>query len=310
MKPLRWVLFSTSLVLTGLLVCGGATAADSAAGQRASEPQVAGLANTALASHSPEVLLLDRGPAAGQNKLQPDSAPRRQPDELRPLPLTEMRVALEVLVEGKPLRTIPHEGKTYLPVPRPGAEYEIRVWNHGSHRVVALVSVDGLSVITGQPASAAQPGYVVAPHSSILIKGWRRSLETVAAFRFVEREKSYAALMGHPENVGVIGLLAIEEQVWRPRPGLEQRDTAGAAAKRATAEVGSIGTEYGREVDSRVYFVPFARSANRRTITFYYDTAKALREAGVPVDRPHPVPFPGDPPFAPPPPGYKGGKSK
>jgi hypothetical protein len=59
-------------------------------------------------------------------------------------------------------------------------------------------------------------------------------------------------------------------------------------------------------VDSRAYYVPFVRSSNRQTITLYYDTVDALRQAGVPVDRPDPVPFPQDTEFAPPPPGYKG----
>jgi hypothetical protein len=217
-----------------------------------------------------------------------------------------MDVSLEVLVEGRVLPTILHEGKTYLPVPKPGAEYEIRVWNHGPRRVTAIVSVDGLSVINGLPASEAHPGYIVAPYSYILINGWRRSLETAAAFRFVDREKSYANLIGKPENVGVIGLVAIEEMVPRPRTGIAKADAAGPPILGASASVGSIGTEYGREIDSRVYYVPFVRSANMRTVSLYYDTVEALREAGVPVDRPLPVPFPGDVKFVPPPPGYKG----
>jgi hypothetical protein len=52
--------------------------------------------------------------------------------------------------------------------------------------------------------------------------------------------------------------------------------------------------------------VPFVRSANRRAITYLYDTEEALRRAGVPVDiAPLPDPFPGEE-FAPPPLGYKG----
>ena len=36
-------------------------------------------------------------------------------------------VGFEVLVDGRPLRTVCHRGKTYLPVPRLGVEYEIRI---------------------------------------------------------------------------------------------------------------------------------------------------------------------------------------
>jgi hypothetical protein len=216
-----------------------------------------------------------------------------------------VKAGLEVLVDGRPLPTIQHEGKTFLPVPRVGAAYEVRVWNHGPRRVVAVVSVDGLSVINGRPATESGTGYIVAPYSSVVIKGWRRSLDAVAAFRFVEREKSCAGLSGRPEGIGVIGLVAIEEQVCRPRPALEKADAAGSPARRV-ATVGSIGTEYGREIDSRVSYVPFVRSGNKEALTIYYDTPEALRAAGIPVDRPLPVPFPQDTEFAPSPPGYKG----
>jgi hypothetical protein len=217
-----------------------------------------------------------------------------------------MRVGLEVLVDGRPLPTVRHAGKTYLPVPRLGLEHEVRVWNDGPRRIAAVVSVDGLSVINGRPASEDSAGYLVDPHASIRIKGWRRSLETVAAFSFEERGKSYAQRMGYPENVGVIGLLAVEEAGRWPRPLPERRGDAEPAARAASGEVGGTGTGYGRDLDSPAYRVPFLRGGNRQTVTLYYDTAEALRQAGVPVDSPVPIPFPGDTEFAPPPPGPRG----
>lgn len=238
---------------------------------------------------------------------QADENPRGTPAELVPPRWDGMRVTLDILVDGKPLRTVYHQGKTFLPVPRLGTEYQIRVCNHGPYRVAAMVSVDGLSVHNGRPASEDHPGYIVAARSSILIKGWRRNMDTVAAFSFDEREKSYAALVGRPENIGVIGLIAVEEQVARPRPLMEKRAAAPAATKEAAVKdssVGGTGTGYGRDIDSRIYYVPFVRSSNRRTITMYYDTVDHLRQAGVPVDRPMPVPFPADNEFVPPPPRF------
>lgn len=225
----------------------------------------------------------------------------------RPVPpwRDEMRVSMEILVGGQPVRTIDFAGKTYLPVSQLGTEYQIRVSNHGRRRIAALVSVDGLSVLNGQPASVDQPGYLVNPHSSIVIKGWRRNLDTVAAFRFEEREKSYAYLMGKPANIGVIGLIAIEEAFVRPRRELEFKDSAGPLSRSLPTEVGETGTGYGRDIDSSVEYVPFVRSSNQRSITFDYDMVDALRKAGVPVDRPFPIPFPGDPVFVPPPPGSR-----
>jgi hypothetical protein len=233
------------------------------------------------------------------------ASPRPVPprDDFVVPPWSRMSVGLEVLVDGKPLPTIHHEGKVYLPVPELGRRYAIRVRNRGSRRIVAIVSVDGLSVISGRVASENSPGYLVSPHNSIVIKGWRRNLQTVAAFRFTERDKSYASLMGHSENVGVIGLVAFEEQVPWPRPLAEKRQAAAPGADRMQhGKVGSTGTEYGEDIGSRAYYVPFVRSSNRRSVTLYYDTVEALRNAGVPVDVSYPVPFPGDTGFAPPPP--------
>ena len=214
-----------------------------------------------------------------------------------------MRVGLEVLVDGRPLRTVQHAGRTYLPVPRLGTEYEIRVWNHGPRRITALVSVDGLSVINGRPTSEDHPGYIVAPRGHVVIKGWRRDRDTVAAFSFEEREKSYASRMGYPDNVGVISLLAIEERQPRFAPLLERKDSAAPAALRGSGEVGGTGTGYGRDVDSPVYYVSFVRGNNTRTVSILYDTRDALRRAGVPVDDPVPIPIPREKEFAPPPPG-------
>ncbi|MCI0457001.1 MAG: hypothetical protein L0Z62_08485 [Gemmataceae bacterium] len=287
MNTFRWVPF-LALPLGGLLALGGI----------ASEP----------GAPAPAKVAATRELAPEDSAAQPPQAPGAvaaeqagaQPklDFVRPrLP----RVGLEILVGGRTLPTVRHLGKIYLPVPRLDLEYEIRVSNHGPGRVAALVAVDGLSVITGQPHSEDQPGYIVAPSGQIRIKGWRRSLEAVAAFRFVEREKSYAALMGHPEKVGAITLLAIEEQVRWPRPGVE-RD-ASSSAKLAQGKAGSVGTEYGREIDDRVYYVPFVRSSVQWSVTISYDSPEALRRAGVPIDLLPPSPWDGG--FVPPPPGYK-----
>ena len=148
----------------------------------------------------------------------PVSAPRPPASEYR-APLREaLRVDLDVLVDGRPVRVISHEGRLYLPVPQLGAEYEIRVSNRGSRRIEAVISVDGLSVVNGRPASERSTGYIVEAHGQVVIKGWRRDRDTVAAFTFTERENSYAARMGNRENLGVIGLMAFEEADVRALP--------------------------------------------------------------------------------------------
>jgi hypothetical protein len=213
-------------------------------------------------------------------------------------PHDHLRVGLDVLVDGRPLPVIHHYGRDYLAVPYMGAEYQVRVWNGGPLRVVALVSVDGLSVIDGRPASENSPGYVVSAGGSIVIRGWRRDLQTVAAFRFTDREDSYAYRTGRPEDVGVIRLVAIEEMAYRPRPDVYRLDAERGAAKSAAA--GDVGTGYGRDVDSRAYLTSFVRGPHRRTIPLYYDTVGGLRRLGVPVNGPEP--YPRDLEFALPPP--------
>jgi len=302
MTAFRWSVLCGSLLMGALLACAAIYAADPAPDATSANkgPALASAHELAALTRAP--LLLDAPRAAGWNKAQLSSRPVPPIGDFSPPPPGSMRVGLEILVNGRPLPTIAYGGKTYLPVARLGTEYEIRVSNHGPRRIVAMVSVDGLSVISGKPASEKQAGYVVSPYNSILIQGWRRSLDTVAAFRFIERDKSYAALTGRPENIGVIGLIAVEEQLWQRGPALQKAEGGGPAAARARRDVGKAGTEYGRDLDSRAYYVPFLRSNNKRTVTIFYDTVAALREAGVPVDHPLPDPFPGDMDFAPPPP--------
>lgn len=292
--------FHANLLFSGVLIVGLLTVCASAVAAVGSGK----VPDRQLASRSESSQLLDTTPAPPPKpQLVPSPVlPERARPILPPRHLPgEMQVSLDIVVAGRTLSTIQYAGRTYLPVPEVGAEYQIRVWNHGSRRITAIVSVDGLSVITGKPASEAGPGYIVAPHSHVLLEGWRRDLDRVAAFRFVPRDRSYADLMGRPENVGVIGLVAFEELVRVPHPMLQEKDTA--APRKALSGLGSIGTEYGRTIDSQVYLVPFVRSANKQTVTLYYDTVEALHRMGVPVDRPWPVPFPGDSRFAPPPPG-------
>jgi hypothetical protein len=294
MKRAHWVLVLGGLVFAGLLVLAGKLGSDRGMCPALALEQLAAGRSSASDLHAstPRGKVLHPGPIAFPGD-------RRRP--IIPPRWDGMHVGMDVLIDGQSVRTIPHHGRIYLPVTHLGTEYQIRVWNHGPRRIAAVVSVDGLSVINGRPASENGPGYLVGPRSSIVIHGWRRDLQTVAAFSFEEREKSYASRRGYPENVGVIGLIAVEEQVRRPRPFPELKPRGMPLDKKSGRSVGGTGTGYGRDINSPAYYVPFVRSANKRMIVFYYDTVEALRQAGVPVDDVWPRPFPKDSDFAPPP---------
>ncbi len=101
---------------------------------------------------------------------------------------------------------------------RPGARYAISVRNRLGERVLAVPSVDGVNVLSGETAAWDQRGYVFSPHERYQITGWRKSDSQVAAFEFSHIANSYAARTGRPAHVGVIGVALFREQPPMPQP--------------------------------------------------------------------------------------------
>src|SRR5262249_40400658 len=88
----------------------------------------------------------------------------------------------------------------------------IRVTNPTDHRVEAVVSVDGLDVVDGEPGDLRKRGYIVPPHGDVRIEGFRTSLDDVATFRFSSVDGSYAGQKGKARKVGVSAVALCEEQ--------------------------------------------------------------------------------------------------
>lgn len=112
---------------------------------------------------------------------------------------------------GEVLQGFAADGRTYV-TGQAGQRYVIRITNDTGGRYEVVGSVDGLDVIDGRPAAYGKRGYIVNPHSSLTIDGFRTSDDTVAAFRFAAVRDSYAARTGDDRNVGVIGLAFFAEQ--------------------------------------------------------------------------------------------------
>ena len=163
--------------------------------------------------------------------------------------------------------------------------------------LLAVVSVDGVNVITGQTAHPSQSGYVIAPHGHLDMNGWRRSLSQTAAFYFTALPDSYAARTGRPDDVGVIGVALFrrkaEPQVSAPMAQAESKARGAAAAERDDR----LGTGHGRHETSHARHVTFERasSAPAEVITLYYDSHANLVARGVIRERVPvaPRPFPG-----------------
>jgi len=115
---------------------------------------------------------------------------------------------------------------------RPGARYAVTVHNRTGERVLAVPSVDGVNVLSGETAAWDQRGYVFSPYERYQITGWRKSSSEVAAFEFSSIANSYASRTGRPANVGVIGVALFREQpplpapVATPEPYSQRRDSS------------------------------------------------------------------------------------
>lgn len=121
---------------------------------------------------------------------------------------------------GNSLITFSKAGRTFL-LGEPGQRYNIRVSNPTPERVEAVLTVDGRDAISGRPGDYVnQRGYVIPAYGSLLVEGFRRSMDEVAVFRFTDSEDSYSSRMGTPQNVGVIGVAFFPE---RSRPPLIRR---------------------------------------------------------------------------------------
>ncbi|HYN27545.1 MAG TPA: hypothetical protein VES94_04540 [Burkholderiales bacterium] len=211
-------------------------------------------------------------------------------------------------------RTLPvyESGGRWFVAGKPGNEYQVTVRNRAGGDLLAVVSVDGINVVTGETAAASQSGYVIDRGSAMSIKGWRKSLEKVAAFYFTDLGDTYAARTGRPDNIGVIGValfkrkpepvLELEQPQTRGEPGAASDGAARSAEPRAAEK--SIGTGHGRSQTSHARYVAFERESDtpNEVVVIHYDTYANLVARGVIPQSPHwPSPFPGG--FVPDPPG-------
>jgi hypothetical protein len=200
--------------------------------------------------------------------------------------------------EGRRLQVYWHEGRAWI-AGRPGNEYQVTLRSRQSQDVLAVVSVDGVNVITGQTADPSQSGYVLSPRGGLDVLGWRKSLSQTAAFYFTALPDSYAARTGRPDEVGVIGVALFRRKVQPPPQSLGQAAPAARAESRAAESRADdrLGTGHGRQEYSPATNVTFERasSAPAEIVTLYYDSHANLLARGIIRDpvRVAPRPFPG-----------------
>lgn len=221
---------------------------------------------------------------------------------------------------GRELPVHWHEGRAYV-VGNPGNEYQLAIRNRRGEDLLAVASVDGVNVVSGQTASPEQGGYVVGRWDGLDIRGWRKSMGEIASFYFTSLGDSYAARTNRPENVGVIGVALFRrapppyypqpepQDSWGPPAEAAPRSESGGARERAeaagplakrsapSAQSAPLGTGHGRREESRARYAEFERATREpaETIAIYYDSYRNLVAQGVlsPYAGPrHPQPFP------------------
>lgn len=119
---------------------------------------------------------------------------------------------VQVEVNGRPVKKHYKDGKVFVES-RKGTKYTIKVKNNGFYRGLAIVSVDGLDVVSGKEASSADSGYIIEPLSTLEVSGYRLNENEVASFVFSEKGKSYTKqITGSSQNAGVIGVRIYSEK--------------------------------------------------------------------------------------------------
>ncbi len=227
---------------------------------------------------------------------------------------------------GGSLPVYEHRGRRYVEG-QPGNEYAIRIRNCSDERLLAVLSVDGVNVLSGETASPDQSGYVIEPGGYVTVQGWRKDLERTAAFYFTDPADSYAGRTGRPHDLGIIGVAVFRERpavpgqwhgrsrrsVPSPARGKSAADAAGATEESRAAEAmpapaaqqPSLGTGHGRGEYSPAYLVEFERASTRpdEVVAIRYETREALLAMGVlrtpRYGRHDPDPFPGTMGFVP-----------
>jgi hypothetical protein len=211
--------------------------------------------------------------------------------------------------EGRRLPVYWHEGRAYV-AGKPGNEYQVALRSRQAQDVLAVVSVDGVNVISGETADPSQSGYVLSPRSGLDILGWRKNLSQTAAFYFTALPDSYAARTGRPGDVGVIGVALFRRKqppqpLAQPAPSAPRRSESAAESRADAASAGArakderLGTGHGRQEHSPAVHVTFERatSAPAEVVTLYYDSHANLLARGIVRDpvrvAPQPRPFPG-----------------
>jgi len=212
-----------------------------------------------------------------------------------------MKTLVQIKVNGKPIDQYKHEGMTFIEA-REGTEYIIEIKNNDNQRKLAIITVDGINVISGLPQDQ-ENGYVINNYSSFEIKGFRKDLDTVGAFKFCKRGLSYCNEQGLKGNNGVIGIRLYNEKIYpilyrntfelsdfkiTNDNSTSKTDSSSSCYSVKTEPCESVksksfalGTTWGKKINDTVKTVNFETDNEFQEIIIYYDSRKNLEKMGI-----------------------------
>lgn len=231
----------------------------------------------------------------------------------------------EILVNGRPVREYNHEGRLYVEG-RENSQYTIRLKNSSYNKVLAVVSVDGINVITGQPSTGSkdEAGYIIPAYGEYEVKGFRVNLSEVGAFKFSNKAASYAESKGEGANAGVIGVRFYTEKqkpiksIWYDQPisgsidGAYWHSTPNTfnfnnnsilrsysldscsytAQSEVKAQSFDLGTSWGSKVEDKVVESSFEADYLAAEHVLYYSSRQGLESMGIKIVPEKQVAFP------------------
>lgn len=228
--------------------------------------------------------------------------------------MRDLNCLYEMLVRPKgrtPADEYPHKGDIWIEG-RSNSWYEIELINKSPNRVMVIVSVDGVGVVDGAPASYDSRGFVLNGHETLRVPGWVSGSQSAAQFVFSDVKRSYAHQMGQDGNPGVIGAAWFSEktpvyaQLTTPTPmyskgvisGAPIWDTRGITNMAVGATItsamstlssqrqnmcDSLGTGWGEQTAFPTQQAPFVKAHHtpQAVMVIRYDHADNLRHMGI-----------------------------
>ncbi len=197
--------------------CTPSTSAGRAARASAdSATEVAGAAENPAPDATQDLTPLTAQPVLAPAPLPPPAPPPPSRAAARPVLLPPASGPYRVRIVDESHHDFPtfaSGGRTYV-MGTVGARYSVMIANPTGRRVEAVVSIDGLDAMDGQPANYVEKrGYILPAYGDATIDGFRTSLSDVATFRFSSVAESYAGRLGQARDVGVVGVAFFPERV-------------------------------------------------------------------------------------------------